>query len=190
VDLGGWLLLLALVYLVTFGALAGWLADTKHRNAPLWFLLGALLGPLAILTVGLSPEAGRTRSCPRCAELVMDEAIICPFCRHVFDLAVRDGIPDRTWEPVGVWRVTSVHDKEVDFAVADQVTVALGRTQLLLLTADNQPVVWIPYAEAGIDPLSESRLRLSDPDGSVADLMRMTGPNSEELRAIVKARRP
>jgi len=44
-------------YIIIFGGLAAWLASAKDRHVGVWFLLGAVLGPLAIIVVGLAPSA-------------------------------------------------------------------------------------------------------------------------------------
>lgn len=45
-------------------------------------LIGLLLGPIAVLLVGLAPlgTRGIYRRCARCAEAVRFEAVRCPHC--------------------------------------------------------------------------------------------------------------
>jgi hypothetical protein len=47
----------ALAGWIVMGLLTGWLASTNNRSALGWFLVGGLLGPLALLAVGLAPAA-------------------------------------------------------------------------------------------------------------------------------------
>lgn len=49
--------IIAIPYAAIFGGLAAWLANAKNRSVGSWFFLGVLLGPLAILAVGLAPVA-------------------------------------------------------------------------------------------------------------------------------------
>lgn len=76
-----------LLDLVLCGPLASWVADQKGRSPSVWFLAGAVAGPLALLAVGLAPthwdaEYGRSlaRPCPICGTLVSLLASRCPAC--------------------------------------------------------------------------------------------------------------
>ena len=55
-DLLGSSGLLLVASAAIFGPLAGWLAGRRGRNAILWFVFGALLGPLAVLLLAISPR--------------------------------------------------------------------------------------------------------------------------------------
>jgi hypothetical protein len=59
-----------------FGPLSGWLAGRRDRHPVVWLLLGALLGPIAILLLSASPP-GR---CPMCDTPVRGWASICAVC--------------------------------------------------------------------------------------------------------------
>ena len=51
----GYILIPLLIY-ACFGALpAGWLASERGRSYVKWFLIGLVIGPFAIITVGLAP---------------------------------------------------------------------------------------------------------------------------------------
>ena len=64
-------------------------ANSKARLAGVWFLIGILLGPLALLAVGMMPSVERKDQpsarthvkCPDCRELVLKDANICKHCR-------------------------------------------------------------------------------------------------------------
>jgi hypothetical protein len=77
------LVLWVVTTLVVFGLPAAWLAGEKGRNPLAWLLAAVLIGPIAVLTVGLSPRSagGAFGSCPRCREAVFADADVCPFCR-------------------------------------------------------------------------------------------------------------
>ena len=66
-----------LVLLVGIGApLAGWYASRRTRNPAVWFALGALTGPVALLLLAAAPP-GR---CPECDEPVDGWAADCDRC--------------------------------------------------------------------------------------------------------------
>lgn len=66
-----------LVLLAGIGApLAGWYATRRIRNPGVWFVLGALTGPIALLLLAMSPP-GR---CPECDEAVEGWAAECDRC--------------------------------------------------------------------------------------------------------------
>jgi tRNA(Ile2) C34 agmatinyltransferase TiaS len=49
-------------------------------------MLGALLGPIALILVLLIPSAkADTKVCPDCAESVKEAAVKCRFCGYRFD---------------------------------------------------------------------------------------------------------
>jgi MFS family permease len=90
VDLAGVLrtlltlwLTLALTAWVLVAVAAGWLADEKGRSPTIWFLVGLISGPFAVLLVGFAPRgaSGQYQRCRECREPIRREAAVCPFCR-------------------------------------------------------------------------------------------------------------
>ena len=84
--------MLYLVIAIASGMAAAWLAAGKARSGCLFFGLGFLIGPLAVLAAAL---IGRDESaltdrklargdlveCPACRSPIHPEATICPHCR-------------------------------------------------------------------------------------------------------------
>ena len=62
---------------------AGWLAEEKGRSAIIWFLVGLVSGPFAVVLVGFAPRgaSGQFQRCRECREPIRREAVVCPFCR-------------------------------------------------------------------------------------------------------------
>jgi hypothetical protein len=74
---------------VVWGASAltsGLLASRKARSPRKWALLGAALGPLALVAHAFYPSryAGRKIACPRCGKPVADRAVACHHCQYRF----------------------------------------------------------------------------------------------------------
>jgi hypothetical protein len=84
-----------LIYLlVAFisGAFASGIAAEKHRSGCLFFGLGFIIGPLAVLAAAMlgrdesaavehKLESGELVECPACKSPIHPQATICPFCR-------------------------------------------------------------------------------------------------------------
>ncbi len=88
---------------------------------------------------------------------------------------------DTTWKPFGTWRAVRVDDRELDVDVGDDLIVALGPTQLLILTSGTEPALWYPYANVAIEEDGADRFQLMNPDGSLT-LVRVDGPGVTALR--------
>ena len=54
-DVIQWIIVLAIVYWISFGAFCAWLADEKGRNVLAWFGLGFVFGFIALLTLVGAP---------------------------------------------------------------------------------------------------------------------------------------
>jgi len=73
---------------IILGIAASYVASQKNKCRILWLVLGILLGPLALLMVGLSSatptetriDSVSLRKCQFCAEDIEDEALICKCC--------------------------------------------------------------------------------------------------------------
>lgn len=89
-----------LIVWIIGGILAGVIASSKGRNALGWVLLAVLLTPLAVLVLLVLPNlkeqraaaaaAADNKKCPKCAEAVKREALVCRFCGHEFAVS---GVP-------------------------------------------------------------------------------------------------
>lgn len=72
---GGLLVLVAAVALIPAA-----IARRKERSFAAWYVFGLALWPAAILAAVVVGNPHRRR-CPRCAEPVRREAVVCPHCR-------------------------------------------------------------------------------------------------------------
>jgi hypothetical protein len=79
----------AAVVLLASAPASSWLALRRDRQPVAWFLFGAILGPVAIALLLVSPP-GR---CPRCDTPVRGWPTACPVCAWEFRPAVQ--LPDR-----------------------------------------------------------------------------------------------
>jgi hypothetical protein len=72
-----------LLWLVVGGLVGAFIGERKGRTGQ-GAVLGAILGPIGWLVVGLGPDykqpTKETKKCPFCAELVKREAKVCKHC--------------------------------------------------------------------------------------------------------------
>lgn len=83
-----------LVFWLMCGGLAAVIANSRGGSAGLGFVVGALFGPFGIIGAfflgGDEAKAekelasGERKKCPRCAELVQPDALVCKHCGHEF----------------------------------------------------------------------------------------------------------
>jgi len=81
---------------IAFGVVCAIIASSRGRSSGGWFVLGAIAGVFALIVLlalpsqslaGASQEAignSAQKKCPRCAELVKAEALVCRFCGYEF----------------------------------------------------------------------------------------------------------
>jgi hypothetical protein len=71
-----------------FALASAYVAVRRGHNPLRWAMLGAMLGPIALVVVVLIPTAKvATKVCPDCAESVKVDAAKCRFCGYRFDQA-------------------------------------------------------------------------------------------------------
>ncbi|NWK96534.1 zinc ribbon domain-containing protein [Sphingobium lactosutens] len=79
------------------GGIAAMIASSKGGNGAIGFVVGLLFGPFGIIAaffMGNEQKAdankiasGDSKKCPRCAELVKPDALVCKHCSHEFQAA-------------------------------------------------------------------------------------------------------
>lgn len=86
-----------IIFWIICGGLAAMIASSRGGSGVVGFFVGLLLGPLGVvIAFFLGGEkakeekqlgSGERKKCPRCAELVQPEALICKHCGHEFGAA-------------------------------------------------------------------------------------------------------
>jgi len=82
------------IFWIICGAVAATIASSKGGSALIGFIVGVLLGPLGIIIAFFlgnekaaaqsQIQSGERKKCPRCAELVQPDALVCKHCGHEF----------------------------------------------------------------------------------------------------------
>ncbi|MFB0875482.1 MULTISPECIES: zinc ribbon domain-containing protein [unclassified Sphingobium] len=82
------------IFWLICGGIAAMIASNKGGSGILGFAVGVLLGPFGIIAaffMGSQKEveakqiaSGDSKKCPRCAELVKVDALVCKHCGHEF----------------------------------------------------------------------------------------------------------
>lgn len=83
-----------IVFWLICGGVAAMIASSKGGSGLIGFLVGALLGPIGIIVAFFLGDekaaaagqiaAGERKKCPKCAELVQPDALVCKHCGHEF----------------------------------------------------------------------------------------------------------
>ncbi len=82
------------VFWVLCGVVAAVIASNKGGSGVLGFIVGLLLGPIGVIiaffmgnekaAVAAQITSGDRKKCPRCAELVQPDALVCKHCGNEF----------------------------------------------------------------------------------------------------------
>jgi len=67
---------------IFFGGVSAAIAAQKGRGELRWFLVGFFFHIIGLLVVFLPPvpKPGVLRKCPKCGEVIKEEATVCRFC--------------------------------------------------------------------------------------------------------------
>lgn len=76
------------------GGIAAMIASSKGGSGVIGFIVGVLLGPIGVIVsfflgnekaaAAAQISTGERKKCPRCAELVQPDAMVCKHCNHEF----------------------------------------------------------------------------------------------------------
>jgi hypothetical protein len=74
------------IFWILLSILIGVFASSKKRNGVGWFFISFLISPLIafIILLVIGPSPSTLKKCPKCAEEVKAEAVVCRFCGYEF----------------------------------------------------------------------------------------------------------
>lgn len=112
------------VFWILCGGVAAYIANARGADGGLGFLAGVLLGPFGIVIAAFmgsdsarderAISVGSKKKCPRCAEPVQREALVCRFCGHEFSEDMTPPPPLPVYIPYDHPRATTADDKQKD----------------------------------------------------------------------------
>lgn len=81
------------IFWIFLSILVGVFASSKKRSGIGWFFLSLIISPLItfiiLLVIGFSPST--LKKCPKCAEEIKAEAVVCRFCGADVSQVVPEG---------------------------------------------------------------------------------------------------
>jgi hypothetical protein len=183
VDLILALWVVVLLYVVGVAGLTSWVAESKSRSAGLWFLVGIVFGPLAMLAVGLA-EPNRLASAATSPLQIRDPVVAGRTRRQLGESARLQRLsPNDEATPIGTWLVRTAGDERL--SQGETIELGLGARFLIVRAADGV-AFGIERARADFERVDDLFGRLMDGDNLVAVLDWVAGPNARQLAETVR----
>lgn len=83
-----------IIFWLIMAAIVAMIASSKGYSGGGWFVYGLLIWPIALVHILVTTTTGKAteqkaiasggKRCPRCAEVVREQAEVCRFCQHEF----------------------------------------------------------------------------------------------------------